>query len=631
MHLQRRGAISLHSRSVILAMFAALSALWPALAPAAQFGELDVTSPLGAPLRASFSVYPDAGESLNERCLRAVTPVGDGYPVLAGVRLSVAGAAGDGLRLEVGAPSVGQVAVRFAVAADCGAGKSVREYVVLALPASSREPAVSARSGNTWVLAPGETPAGLAHTLFPNQPALQRRLLSAIAEMNPSLGIDEGTGSLPAGTPIVMPDWKDFAVPRRGTSESTAQEPSAFSAQRLQKDAKPLAYPVVERTESSVALPHRHRMHEPQEGAFFRLARTLSLMPQADEQLREILRLEYRLLAALNDQLAMMRPAMPDGAADTGRPPQLAAQSAGGPVLRIDVAPDVGRNPAAVAPATAPSHPPARENSSANPGAHPNAHLIAEPGAADDDGRMYYVAAVCAALLAGALILHRRRRGAVLVPTGAAIHEGETLILDHPPAAPGPAVIAAAGDGFSSEPLRWVAQVPESDMATGQPSGMDANPVMELAEIMLSFGRLQGAAQTLQEYIEANPKEALQPWIKLLEIYRDGGLQREYEALAARLNGIYNVEVQRWDSARQSDGLPKPVSDRGREFSRVFTLEELPHVRDRLVAEWGKPACLDYLHHLLRDNRDGRRNGFTLPVIQEILFLIDVLVAREAP
>ena len=33
----------------------------------------------------------------------------------------------------------------------------------------------------------------------------------------------------------------------------------------------------------------------------------------------------------------------------------------------------------------------------------------------------------------------------------------------------------------------------------------EANPVMELADIMLSFGRVKGAAQALQEYIDNNP------------------------------------------------------------------------------------------------------------------------------
>ena len=38
----------------------------------------------------------------------------------------------------------------------------------------------------------------------------------------------------------------------------------------------------------------------------------------------------------------------------------------------------------------------------------------------------------------------------------------------------------------------------------------EVNPVMELAEIMLSFGRVKGCP-ALQEYIDQSPKEALQP------------------------------------------------------------------------------------------------------------------------
>ena len=37
----------------------------------------------------------------------------------------------------------------------------------------------------------------------------------------------------------------------------------------------------------------------------------------------------------------------------------------------------------------------------------------------------------------------------------------------------------------------------------------EVNPVMELADIMLSFGRVKGAAQALQEFIDHNPEEAL--------------------------------------------------------------------------------------------------------------------------
>ena len=45
------------------------------------------------------------------------------------------------------------------------------------------------------------------------------------------------------------------------------------------------------------------------------------------------------------------------------------------------------------------------------------------------------------------------------------------------------------------------------------------------------------------------------------------------------------------------------------------------------------PQCFVELHNGLgpirRDNRGGERIGFTLPVVQEILLLIDIMTNRE--
>lgn len=156
------------------------------------------------------------------------------------------------------------------------------------------------------------------------------------------------------------------------------------------------------------------------------------------------------------------------------------------------------------------------------------------------------------------------------------------------------------------------------------PDTQDVNPVMELAEIMLSFGRTHGAAQTLQEFIEAHPKETLLPWMKLLEIYRSGDMRDEFDELAGKLHGNFNVEIQHWD-------LSAPPPPRAEDIApKARTLEEAPHICEQVVATWGTPGCLDYLRHLLSDNRGGSRSGFTMPVVQEILLLIDILAARDA-
>lgn len=157
-------------------------------------------------------------------------------------------------------------------------------------------------------------------------------------------------------------------------------------------------------------------------------------------------------------------------------------------------------------------------------------------------------------------------------------------------------------------------QAPDSVMsinATTLDEHFEANPVMELADIMLSFGRVKGAAQALQEFIDHNPEEALQPWIRLMDVYRMAGMRGEFETVARNLNRHFNVEVQSWES-----GEPGGV--------RPQLLEDMPRLMNTVVNLWESGDVVGYLCQLLRDNRGGQRQGFALPVVDDILFLIEL-------
>lgn len=180
-----------------------------------------------------------------------------------------------------------------------------------------------------------------------------------------------------------------------------------------------------------------------------------------------------------------------------------------------------------------------------------------------------------------------------------------------PPAVPSPAAIPVVAPALSIAP----------EIA-------GSAPILELAEVMLSFGRVSNATKTLEEYLAAQPQESLRPWIRLLQIYQRNGMRDEFEALTLRLNRTFNVEVIRWDADEARKQLHLVAPDAPRE--KASTLEDLPHIRDQLIALWGKPECSGYLEKLLRDHRDGQRSGFTLPVVEEILFLIDLMAACEA-
>lgn len=161
--------------------------------------------------------------------------------------------------------------------------------------------------------------------------------------------------------------------------------------------------------------------------------------------------------------------------------------------------------------------------------------------------------------------------------------------------------------------------------ATTLDEQFEANPVMELAEIMLSFGRVKGAAQALQEFIDNNPQEALQPWIRLMDVYRMAGMRTEFENVAHNLNQHFNVEVQSWEEGQSEIETGQAESIDGRPVApRPQCLEDLPRLMNMVVALWESGDVVGYLYQLLRDNRGGQRAGFALPVVEDILFLIEL-------
>ncbi|MDR3214356.1 MAG: hypothetical protein LBT71_10645 [Azoarcus sp.] len=131
---------------------------------------------------------------------------------------------------------------------------------------------------------------------------------------------------------------------------------------------------------------------------------------------------------------------------------------------------------------------------------------------------------------------------------------------------------------------------------------------IELAEIMLSFGRVNSAAEALANFIENNPKDAITPWLKLLEVYRESGQHDEFDRIAQRLNRAFNARAVNWDNF-----------DDARDPSRG--IETMPHIVNLLQQIWGTRKCQAYLQYLLHDTRNETRRGFSLTAIDDILCL----------
>jgi hypothetical protein len=137
----------------------------------------------------------------------------------------------------------------------------------------------------------------------------------------------------------------------------------------------------------------------------------------------------------------------------------------------------------------------------------------------------------------------------------------------------------------------------------------NSDDAVELAEIMTSMGLGKEAARTLVEHILQDPKRDLAPWLKALNIYRKTGQREEFEWLADHLRLHLNVQPDGWESY-------------GDEYRSLI---EYRHLAKRLIAIWPQPECVAYLESLLRDNREGARQGFPQSVAEEIVLLMRIL------
>jgi len=150
------------------------------------------------------------------------------------------------------------------------------------------------------------------------------------------------------------------------------------------------------------------------------------------------------------------------------------------------------------------------------------------------------------------------------------------------------------------------AAVPAADAGS-----VDADLSLELAEVMLSMGLTDGAAQTLTDHIRTHPRQALFHWLKLLDIYRKSGMKDDFEKSAQEIQQHFNMAPPDWEPTHPDAKAPE--------------LESYAHIIGRVQELWPRRSCAEYLNRLLEDNRGGTRTGFPQPVVEEILLLVALL------
>ncbi|GAA5179257.1 hypothetical protein GCM10025771_20860 [Niveibacterium umoris] len=600
------------------ALFLCLVAIASVSAQAAGLGEAALRSGLSQPLRVEIPLVGESLDTLGAECFRLHSQSGttDDLPWVrdAQTRLEQVGSA---YRLVVTTRySIHDPAIMLGVVVGCGS-QVRREYALLLGPAvlveapraapaaeqasSAASPRGTPRNVQTWTAAPGESAASISSALAPRDRAAQRRITREIVRANPELyagATDPANARLEAGTELKVPSTAAATRAQPAASVPTAGSPP--SAPRTETPKPPAKRKPVERTP---AAPAQDRLTVTSEDVEAPLRESLELEDARrqvvqDDSTRARLRREQQLILAIDDRIATTLEL-------NERIRQLEAAQQKLQAENERLAGLIARQP--------------------------STRSAALDGAATPNIPWKAIAlATLAMLLAiGAWVAWRRRRIQVLpvVPL-ASTDEGRFAEGDDELDVEADALTAAdiwperdtppPLGGSAKESLDW--SPPTISPGGLGPSSLlhiddeveEHDSAVELAEIMMSFGRVQGAAETLAEFIRANPKQAVRPWIKLLEVYKAAAMRVEFDALAGQLNKTFNVKAVTWD-----------------EFDEVKeaneSVEQMPHIIDRIVDTWRTRDCQRYLHTLLRDNRKGTRQGFPLGIVDDILCLNGVL------
>ena len=677
-----------HSLLLLLALLCAGDAA------ALGLGQITVLSRLGARFQAEVELLglPADNRPIAE-CFRLSAPGNpeSGIPALTQGRVTIE-RQGNRVRLLISSDQfISDPILQISIRAGCGA-EVVRDYMLIidpletkaakpatSLPATSAtskipvtvdsRPAAAARPASDaypdrWQASDGESAQSITRHLFPRQPSAQRRFLKALQLANPEIDMGvSGETPLSAGTPLTIPDTRRGVRPVKPLEKELGRP--VVVEQPLPAEPAPVPAPVKkEKRRPAAALVSTDRMSDRlsisgtpfEEGVIpdglpLRLANELSsrTMSKTSESQRAMFRMEYKLLTAIYDQASQQL-----SLAEQVR--QLEAS-----VAELQAASENSAREAAQAAAqakiAATQRPPAKEVTA--PPASPSNEEAT-------DHTSWWAGLALLIALIGVLVwaLRRYSIGSMRFPLRPGAENA-------PPEAEEPLPWSISDDIFASTPNAkmasdkvqspfdndWPPVTPQTPAPTPAPDIVvevlpetvtiaepmlepivvkerdEFNPVMELADIMLSFGRVKGATQALLEYIENNPDEALQPWIKLLEIYRQNGMREDYESLSQKVKLHFNIQPGDWDTI--PDLPPQPVAleeDEAAVFeallSRLPNIGQIPHIKDAISHTWDTPEGIVYLNKLLRDNRQGARRGFSLSVVSELMFLLDILEKR---
>ncbi|MEO6559913.1 MAG: hypothetical protein ABIO19_10150 [Burkholderiaceae bacterium] len=137
--------------------------------------------------------------------------------------------------------------------------------------------------------------------------------------------------------------------------------------------------------------------------------------------------------------------------------------------------------------------------------------------------------------------------------------------------------------------------------------------VMQEAEFWISLNDPRRAIGILEPHTAIDYPDSPVTWLYLLDLYREVGDEEKYNALRERFTRLFNARIPLY-------GEPELTSQ---------SLEDFPHLLDRICKLWRTVDIVPFLQSLLIDDRAGARAGFDLPLYRDILLLIGIALEKK--
>lgn len=547
--------------ALALALTAAFS---PGIVHAIGLGEIVLHSRIGEALRAEVPILAAPGESPETLCFSLANLRNADFPVITSAKTRIVQRGLDYKLQITSSKPVYDPIFMLGIRAACGADLQ-RDYVLMpeapsSFAGSESEPAArmttervpssmpsSKSKGSSWSAREGETLISIAESRTQGHPETRLRLLNAMKRANPDLAPDE---PLMEGTPVQIPKVRPRA--QASTAPGSSDSPVRTAARREQA-APPAAATLAAPSTPAPKLTSSDRLVL---GAAPLDSKTTA--SSRSPQSASIVEMEERM-AQMETTLRLLRME----------------------IEKMDAA-------ISLADKTAEAERKLREAQETQ-----LASIKATPPPPAQSGGGNWLELVLSAVFGGGLavgiasLLTRRRQTT----------DFDSLLPPHHQ-------VQNSGFAPSVPPPS-----PRTTPSVVKVEYNDDNSVLALAEVMLSYGRIEGAAETLAEHVNQHSPDNILPWSMLLDLYRRGGMREEFDLLAQAIHDKFNVEIAGWESSET------PISG-------LRALEEYPHIIKQIHDGWGTTAGLDYLYELVHDTRAGQRQGFPLEVVEEISLLI---------